>query len=1042
MTKKKYGIRTVNGNEPDPETGNINISGGGSQDLQSVLGTGHNATNAFMTIGDENALYSLITNTNVSALDVNFDRRSDLLTYGLAVTNNSENNYTNYYKDAVTHSTQDNLKSNKLVWKKLTDGNSEYKFPEKPSGSYTLATKDEIPNPPTLQDVVNNNNNLSTQINFIAPGVTFPSFINSHLLEFNDSDGNQVLLNSKVLQFGSSTINTKLNGSGNGDFYFPDIGASTSATLAITNDLKDATNSIKGLVRLNGDLGGTADAPTVPALSGKQATLVSGTNIKTINGTSLLGSGNITLPTGGAVISGSANYLPKFNSNGDNIVNSNAVSNNNELLIQGDNGKSGLRFTNIRSEDKFVKTKLDLSKYFVSISAKCGLDINENSYYQDNTTTQIIKVTPDKKITIIRFPAQVYINTWCKDYLGNIYFIGNNRILYKIDSKGVLTEPIYDKTALTLVNKIGIDRANNIFLGKYGTAEIYKLDSSLAVSLFITLPTSNFNVVNTNFLFDAASNMYTDIGLGGASFYKISPEGVILYTAYGPGTNSYGFNFIWLVDDVVYLFGESYTGSNNWDVSKISSTGIPTLIGTLVQSTYGRMNSVELYEGNIYYTKFDEATFNKFDPVGLTLTTLDTYDSAGGVFNMTPKGVFNILSGTGIFNTITKVNRGNRTTSTGEIVMDDFYKSDRLVLDTPLQINSSVNINSLKNSSNYTYNKSAEWDLGAVVDIVEDTAGNIYHLVGSSIYKTNYKEESTLFATVGSTPIAMVIGNDIIYTANSGDNTVSKVTMAGAVTTFATGIASPKNMLFDSLGNLIIHTQVSASALIKITPAGIKTAIATLPFGHKNYLTIDAADNLYTTQLSTNYIYKTTMAGTVARLGTTSGTIIQGPLDSNVRLVTNTGFNYTMDNTTGVTTDLGYYLPYSIVNTTPIIYQGGSYYYAAGNSLRKLDPVTKLATTLVIAPTTISKYKIASNGILWVASGTKLQKYTRPYSKLLTTTETGNIIQIDEEISQTWIKNNKIFENIPVYENNSLAKNVLPNNHLYRTSTGVLMITF
>ena len=32
------------------------------------------------------------------------------------------------------------------------------------------------------------------------------------------------------------------------------------------------------------------------ALSGKQAALVSGTNIKTINGTTLLGSGNVTTP--------------------------------------------------------------------------------------------------------------------------------------------------------------------------------------------------------------------------------------------------------------------------------------------------------------------------------------------------------------------------------------------------------------------------------------------------------------------------------------------------------------------------------------------------------------------------------------------------------------------------------------------------------------------------------------------------------------------------------------------------------------------------
>lgn len=36
------------------------------------------------------------------------------------------------------------------------------------------------------------------------------------------------------------------------------------------------------------------------ALSGKQATLVSGTNIKTVNGTTLLGSGDLVVSGGGA----------------------------------------------------------------------------------------------------------------------------------------------------------------------------------------------------------------------------------------------------------------------------------------------------------------------------------------------------------------------------------------------------------------------------------------------------------------------------------------------------------------------------------------------------------------------------------------------------------------------------------------------------------------------------------------------------------------------------------------------------------------------
>jgi len=61
----------------------------------------------------------------------------------------------------------------------------------------------------------------------------------------------------------------------------------------------DATTTAKGIVQLAGDLGGTAAAPTVPGLANKQSTLVSGTNIKTINSTSLLGSGDIAI-SGGA----------------------------------------------------------------------------------------------------------------------------------------------------------------------------------------------------------------------------------------------------------------------------------------------------------------------------------------------------------------------------------------------------------------------------------------------------------------------------------------------------------------------------------------------------------------------------------------------------------------------------------------------------------------------------------------------------------------------------------------------------------------------
>jgi hypothetical protein len=62
----------------------------------------------------------------------------------------------------------------------------------------------------------------------------------------------------------------------------------------------NATTTAVGVVQLAGDLGGTATAPTVPGLASKQATLVSGTNIKTVGGVSVLGSGDITLANIGA----------------------------------------------------------------------------------------------------------------------------------------------------------------------------------------------------------------------------------------------------------------------------------------------------------------------------------------------------------------------------------------------------------------------------------------------------------------------------------------------------------------------------------------------------------------------------------------------------------------------------------------------------------------------------------------------------------------------------------------------------------------------
>lgn len=94
---------------------------------------------------------------------------------------------------------------------------------------------------------------------------------------------------------------------------------SLAATASAVKAAYDLANNYKGTVtsvKINGTTkspsSGVVDLGTVITshqdISGKQDKLVSGTNIKTINGTSILGSGNIVISGGGGSSSGSGAY--------------------------------------------------------------------------------------------------------------------------------------------------------------------------------------------------------------------------------------------------------------------------------------------------------------------------------------------------------------------------------------------------------------------------------------------------------------------------------------------------------------------------------------------------------------------------------------------------------------------------------------------------------------------------------------------------------------------------------------------------------------
>lgn len=111
------------------------------------------------------------------------------------------------------------------------------------------------------------------------------------------------------------------------------VDTNTYATQSSLNDYIHVSNT-SGLVKNDGSIDTTQYLSSLPShnhddryytetemdtrLSAKQATLVSGTNIKTINNESLLGSGNITIQGGGGSVIGTGSF--SINSNGHLIV--------------------------------------------------------------------------------------------------------------------------------------------------------------------------------------------------------------------------------------------------------------------------------------------------------------------------------------------------------------------------------------------------------------------------------------------------------------------------------------------------------------------------------------------------------------------------------------------------------------------------------------------------------------------------------------------------------------------------------------------------
>ena len=95
-----------------------------------------------------------------------------------------------------------------------------------------------------------------------------------------------------------------------------------------------------------------------------------------------------------------------------------------------------------------------------------------------------------------------------------------------------------------------------------------------------------------------------------------------------------------------------------------------------------------------------------------------------------------------------------------------------------------------------------------------------------------------------------------LYVANGLNGTVSEVTPAGVVSTFATGLNGPYGLVFDTAGNLYV-ANTSGNSLSEVTPAGVVSTFAS-GFAAPVGLAIDATGNLYLANASGNTVSEVT----------------------------------------------------------------------------------------------------------------------------------------------------------------------------------------
>lgn len=152
--------------------------------------------------------------------------------------------------------------------------------------------------------------------------------------------------------------------------------------------------------------------------------------------------------------------------------------------------------------------------------------------------------------------------------------------------------------------------------------------------------------------------------------------------------------------------------------------------------------------------------------------------------------------------------------------------------------------------------------VASVAIITASAIANVYISAGNSIFKFAPDGTQSTFAAGLSNPQGLAFGNDgNLYVVNAGNDTISRITPDGAVSTFVTLslplFVHPQALAIDLNGNLF----VAAAGLKKITPGGVVSTFSSVGGGA---LAFDTAGYLYAVGGATGRISKISPTGIVS----------------------------------------------------------------------------------------------------------------------------------------------------------------------------------